>query len=167
MQCWFLQPGQDADIDFYVRMKTELFFLFFYGLSLFLGTQAFQAEKLPALPEHQFVPLVEIFLENNTDTLRSQIRTGIVTVVRFIVGFQPDFSGASNQPFGFEVTHKVRIGHRIIPITEVSIDEQTVIQQLTGQHAFELHIGPSLFAGTEISSYIPIIIIDNLGQSVI
>ncbi len=65
--------------------------------------------------------MVEVLFENNTDTLRGECRFGKIAVVRLVVTFQTNLSGRSKKPLHVEVSYKVGVGHRIVPIAEVSV----------------------------------------------
>ena len=77
----------------------------------------------PFIPENQIAPLINILLIHNTHPLRGQICFCIITVIRFIICLQTNIPRTINQPFRFKVTDKIRICHRVIPITEISIDQ--------------------------------------------
>ena len=49
-----------------------------------------EAAQLPAVPEEQFAPLVEVFLEDDADALRGEVGAGVVAVVGLVVGLQAD-----------------------------------------------------------------------------
>lgn len=107
----------------------SFFGLFFDVLFRFLlfhfPSQSFQP---PFIPEHKLFPSVEVLLENDTDALRCQIGPCVIAVVRLIIRFQSDISATVHKPFCFKVTYKVCICHRIVAVSEVTIDKQTIVQ---------------------------------------
>ena len=82
-----------------------------------------QPVEFPFVPEKELTPFVEIFFEDNANTLCRQICPGIVAVVRFVVRFQADVSGTVDEPFRFKVSHKIGVCHRIVTITKITIDK--------------------------------------------
>ena len=129
--------------------------------SVLLALSGFQPSEFPFVPEEQFIPFIEIFLEDDADALCGQIGTGVITVIGLVISFQTDVTGAVYQPFCFKIPYKVSVCQRVVTIAEVTVDKQPVVQQLSGKDAFELHICPTLFTGAEVGTDVPVIIVND------
>ena len=128
---------------------------------------SFQPFQLPLVPKEQFIPFVEILLEDDAYTLSGEVGLGVIAVVGFVISFQTDIAGTVYEPFGLEVTYEVGVRHRILAIAEVTVYEQAVIQQLPGKHCLELHVRPAFFSGTEVCAEVPVIAVDNLRECIV
>ena len=84
---------------------------------------SFQPFQLPLVPKEQFIPFVEILLEDDAYTLSGEVGLGVIAVVGFVISFQTDIAGTVYEPFGLEVTYEVGVRHRILAIAEVTVDE--------------------------------------------
>lgn len=134
---------------------------------IFLRLFSFQPFQLPLVPKEQFIPFVEILLEDDAYTLSGEVGLGVIAVVGFVISFQTDIAGTVYEPFGLEVTYEVGVRHRILAIAEVTVYEQAVIQQLPGKHCLELHVRPAFFSGTEVCAEVPVIAVDNLRECIV
>ena len=131
---WIVLPG-GISFEGYCPERTALSPLVF-----------FQPFQLPLVPKEQFIPFVEILLEDDAYTLSGEVGLGVIAVVGFpVISFQTDIAGTVYEPFGLEVTYEVGVRHRILAIAEVTVYEQAVIQQLPGKHCLELHVRPAFF----------------------
>lgn len=79
---------------------------------IFLRLFSFQPFQLPLVPKEQFIPFVEILLEDDAYTLSGEVGLGVIAVVGFVIRFQTDIAGTVYEPFGLEVTYEVGVRHR-------------------------------------------------------
>ena len=121
-----------------------------------------QPFQFPFVPEEQLIPFIEILFEDDAYPLGGEVGLGIIPVVCLVIRFQAYVAGAVHKPIGFEVAHEIGVGHRVVAVAEVAVDEQSVVQQLSGEHRLELHIGPAFFSGTEICAEVPVVAVDDL-----
>ena len=128
---------------------------------------SFQPFQLPLVPKEQFIPFVEILLEDDAYTLSGEVGLGVIAVVGFVIRFQTDIAGTVYEPFGLEVAYEVGVRHRVVAIAEVTVYEQTVIQQLPGKHCLELHVCPAFFSGAEVCAEVPVVAVDNLRECIV
>ena len=105
-------------------------------------------------------PRVEVPFQSDSDTLSGQRRFGEVAVVGFAVCFQAYVSTWGQQPLQVEVADEVtvRIG-AVISVTEISVDEQAVVEQPSGEQSFYVHVAPSRFARAEVRPDVPVAVV--------
>ena len=60
---------------------------------VFLRLFSFQPFQLPLVPKEQFIPFVEILLEDDAYTLSGEVGLGVIAVVGFVIRFQTDIAG--------------------------------------------------------------------------
>ena len=98
-------------------MFDVLFFIVF--LLIFLAHQ----------PIEKVCPFVEVLFINETDTLGGQGGLGEIAVVGLVISTQTEFSVLGKQPDSFKVSDKIGVCQHVLAITEVTVDEQSVVQQ--------------------------------------
>lgn len=78
----------------------------------------------------------------------------------FAVCFQAYVSAWGQQPLQVEVADEVtvRIG-AVVPVTEISVDEQAVVEQPSGEQSFYVHVAPSRFARAEVRPDVPVAVV--------
>ena len=77
------------------------------GGRILLHLFSFQPFQFPLVPKEQFIPLVEILLEDNAYTLGSEVGLGIIAVVGFVIRFQTNIAGTVYEPFIWSVIRRM------------------------------------------------------------
>ena len=77
----------------------------------------------------EILPRIEILFHNQTDALRVQTVLGEIAVVGLIVYFDGKIAAWEEQVANVEVANKAGSGIGIVAIAELSVDEQSVVEQ--------------------------------------
>ena len=115
------------------------------GGRILLHLFSFQPFQLPLVPKEQFIPFVEILLEDDAYTLSGEVGLGVIAVVGFVIRFQTNIAGTVYEPFGLEVAYEVGVRHRVVAIAEVTVYEQAVISAVARKALSRTPCPSSLF----------------------
>ena len=101
---------------------------------------------------------VEIALEHYSHTLSGKSRFDIeILVVVAVVGLQPYRATSIQEIFYIEIAYELVVVQRLVAIAEITVHQQTVIQQMAGQRQIHLHIRKIALIAPEIRRYIPVV----------
>ena len=104
----------------------------------------------PLLTSKQCAKIGKVTLEGDANALRSERGLGEVTVVGLAIWAQTDVATRREKVTDVKVTYEVGSVSRIITITKVSVDKQTIVEQTALKQTIDLHIVPSLRAWHEV-----------------
>ena len=108
---------------------------------------SFQPFQLPLVPKEQFIPFVEILLEDDAYTLSGEVGLGVIAVVGFVISFQTDIAGTVYEPFGLEVTYEVGVRHRILRQSKLPFMSRRLFSSCP-KALSRTHVRPAFFSGT-------------------
>ena len=88
----------------------------------------------------------------------------VVLVIEVVVSLEPDRALAVEQVFQVEVSNEVAIAtiEGIVAITEVSVENKTIIKQLARECQVDLHIAKVALVTTQVRRNLPVVA--NLSQ---
>ena len=118
-------------------------------------------------PSEEIAEAIEVFLQNKTYSLRVKTVAGEISVVGLIVHAHGKIAVREQQIAQVEVADEARRGIGIITIAELSVEEQSVVEQSAAQYALILCVIPSLVARRDVGSEVPIRVIDNTAQHIV
>ena len=102
---------------------------------------------------------VEIVLEHNADALCCQgVADVVVLVVVAIVGFKSEVAVFGKEVFDVEVADKVVAVHCVVGVSEVAVEQQTVVEQSARQGELDFDVGEVAFVGVEVRRNRPVVV---------
>ena len=107
----------------------------------------------------QVLPAVEFLFNDKPYTLCVQAVAGEISVIGLVVHANGKVSIRRKQVFGLEIANEAGGGCRVVPIAELAVDQQSVVEEATGKQSLILGIVPPLVARGYVGAKIPIVIL--------
>ena len=102
-------------------------------------------------PTEEFAPCIEVALIGDADALCVEGGLCEVAVVGLVVGLDIGVAIRCESPLDIEVADEVGVVCQgIVAITEITVDEQTVVEQSAREYALHIEVVPALFACAEM-----------------
>ena len=134
-------------------------FLFAYSLALIFVLLLFLFDS------EQVLQSVEVFLHDKTEALSVQTVLGEVTVVGLVVHSHGEITIRKDEVTQVEVTDKALGGIGIVPVAELSVEEQTVVEQATAQNTLIFRIAETLVSRRDVGTEIPFVAFHQTGET--
>ena len=111
--------------------------------------------------------MVEVVAQQYTDALCGECCSREIAVVGLIICFKAYITAFVQYPLYVEVSDEAVIGNRVVAVAEITVDEQSVIEQSSAEHTFDLHTVPSLLACCKVAREVPVVIVGYLREHII
>ena len=112
-------------------------------------------------PAKEISPAVEVFFKDQSDALSVETVSSEISVVGLIVHLDGHASAGEEQVADVEIADETGCSIGIVAIAELTIDEQTVVEQTPAEGSFILGVVPSLVACRDVGSKVPVRVVDN------
>lgn len=100
----------------------------------------------------------KVAFEYEAGTLCGEGRLDVVVpVVVVVIGFEAEVSVAVKQVFEIEVADEGVVAGGVVAITEVSVEYQPVVEQLTGKGQFKLDVRKIAFVASDLCTDVPFV----------
>ena len=109
----------------------------------------------------QVAEAVEVFLKNEAESLCVEAVSCKIPVVRLVVYSHGDVAVGHQQVSDVEVANEARCGVGVVPVAELTVYEQPVVEQPSAEQSLVFCVVPSLVARRDICSEVPVGVVDD------
>ena len=101
---------------------------------------------LPPRPPEQIAETVEVLLEDEADALRIERVAGEIAVVGLVVDVDAEVAVGEDEVAHVEVADKRLRGIGVVAVTELTVEQQAVVEQTATEQSLIFSVVPSLVA---------------------